>query len=59
MEALGAFGRRMLAWLIIVIAVLLVLKIAAGVVIGFAHFVLTVVILVAIGAAVLWALRHL
>ena len=59
MEALGAFGRRMVAWLIIVVAILLVLKLAAGVVIGFAHFVLTVVILVAIGAAVLWAIRHL
>ena len=59
MEALGAFGRRLVAWLILVVAVLLVLKIAAGVVIGFAHFVMTVVILVAVGAAVLWALRHL
>jgi hypothetical protein len=59
MEALGTLGRRLIAWLILVVAVLVVLKLVAGVVLGFVHFVLWVAILGVVGFGVLWALRHL
>jgi hypothetical protein len=59
MTALGDMGRRLLAWALIVIAVLVVLKIVAGVVIGFVYTVLTVTLLLVVGVAVLWALRHI
>jgi hypothetical protein len=59
MTALGDMGRRLLAWAVVVIAALLLLKLVAGVFIGLVSAVVTIALLVVVGFAVLWALRHL
>jgi hypothetical protein len=59
MTALGDMGRRLLAWAVVVIAALLLLKLVAGVVIGLVYTVVTIALLVVVGFGVLWALRHL
>ena len=59
MTALGDFGRRLVAWAVLVLAAVVVLKLFAGLVIGFFTMVATIVVVVAIGAAVIWALRRI
>lgn len=56
---ISAFGRRMAAWTVLIVAALVALKLLGAVVVGFVYSVLTVVALVAVAAAVLWALRRL
>jgi hypothetical protein len=58
-ERLGDFGRRLAAWAVLVLVAILALKLFAGVVIGFFQLVMTIVIVIALGAAVIWALRRL
>ena len=59
MTAIGEFGRRLVAWAVLVLAAILVLKLFAGVVIGFFQMIVTIVLVLAIGATVIWALRRL
>ena len=58
-SALGTLGKRVIAWILLVAAALLVLKLAIGAVMGFLTMVLGIAVIAAIGAAVIWALRHL
>ena len=58
-SALGSFGKRLIAWVVLILAVLLAVKLVAGVLIGLASALLTIVMIVAAVMAVLWALRHL
>ena len=52
-------GRRLLAGIVLVVAVILLLKIVGAIVIGFITTVLTIAALVVLGVAVMWALRRL
>jgi hypothetical protein len=55
----GNLGRRVLAWVVLIVAAAIVIKIAFGAVIGILTFLLTVAaVIVAIGA-IFWALRRL
>jgi hypothetical protein len=58
-SARSGFGTRILAWAILVLVALFVLKFAFGVIIGFVQFVLTLVLLAALALGVIWALRRL
>ncbi len=55
-QRLTTLGRTVVGWAVIAIAVILVLRLAAGVIIGLVQTVLLLVALVAIAFAVLWAL---
>ena len=59
MENTASLGKRALAWIVVIAAGLLALKLIAGAVIGLITLIFTVVMIVAIGMAVMWALRHL
>lgn len=56
MERITTLGRRVLGWAIIAAAVILVLRLAAGVVIGLVHTILLLVALAVVGLAVMWSL---
>ena len=58
-SSLATLGRRVVAWVVIAAAVILALKLLAGVVIGLATFAVTLVLAVAVIVGVLWALRHI
>ena len=58
-SAVGTLARRLLAWVILVAVAVILLKVAVGIVIGFAHAILIIALLAVLGAGVLWALRHL
>jgi hypothetical protein len=57
-EALGNLGRRMVAWLVLVAAAALLVRILWGVVAGFLHAVLVLVALVVAITALMWARRR-
>ena len=59
MENTASLGKRALAWIVVIAAALLALKLIAGAVMGLVALIFTVVVIVAIGMAVMWALRHL
>ena len=59
MENTASLGKRALAWIVLIAAALLALKLAWGAVFGLIQLVFTLVILVAVGMAVLWAVRRL
>jgi hypothetical protein len=58
-STLGSLGRRVLAWIVLILAALLLLKLVVGVFIGFVAAVMTIALVVALGLAVLWALRRI
>ena len=58
-SAVSTIGKRVLAWVVIAAAVVLALKLLAGVVVGLVTFVFTLVLAVAVVFGVIWALRHL
>ena len=58
MEALGTLGRRLLAWAVLALAAVIVLRLLLGVVAGILQTVMFVVLLLVVGAALLWALRR-
>jgi hypothetical protein len=58
-STLGTLARRVLAWVVLVAVAVILLKVAVGIVIGFAHAILVIALLAVLGAGVLWALRHL
>jgi hypothetical protein len=55
----GTLGKRIVAWVVLVLAALLALKIVAAVFFGLLQAVFMVFLLVLAGFGVLWALRHL
>ena len=56
---LGSIARKTLAWLVLIAAAVIVVKVAIGLVVGLLHTLLLVVLLVAVGFGVVWALRRL
>lgn len=59
MENTASLGKRALAWIVVIAAALLALKLIASAVIGLITLVFSIAVIVAIGLAVMWALRHL
>jgi hypothetical protein len=55
----GDFGRRAIAWLIIAAVAIVALKIVISIVAGIVATLVSVMLLVALGFGVVWALRHL
>jgi hypothetical protein len=55
----GTLGRRLVAWIVLLAAGLLVLKLLVGFVIGILQAVMIIVLLAVAAVGVLWALRHL
>jgi hypothetical protein len=58
-SAIGTFGKRILAWIVVGVVALIALKIVFGFVLGFVQAVFTLVLIVFVVLGALWALRHL
>jgi hypothetical protein len=58
-SAASSFGKRLIAWVVLVVGALIALKLVLGVLIGLASALVTIVLVVAAVMAVLWALRHI
>ena len=56
-ERLGGLVRRLIAYAVIVVAVIILLRVAVGVVVGFVHTLILVALLVFAVYALLWARR--
>jgi hypothetical protein len=56
---LGTLGRRLVAWLVLIVVAIIALKIAVGLIAGLVMTVLTIAAIVVLGAAVMWAVRRL
>ena len=54
----GSLGKRVVAWVVLVLAALLALKIVAAILFGVLQAVFMVLLLVVAAVGVLWALRH-
>ena len=59
MEALGNLGRRLLAWIVLAVAAIILLKILFGIVAGFVQAIVLTIALVVAGLALIWALNRL
>ena len=57
--ARSGLGTRMLAWALLLVVALFVLKFAFGLVIGLIQMVVTLAILAVVALGVIWALRHI
>jgi hypothetical protein len=58
-SAVGTFGKKIFAWVIVIAVALLAFKIVFGLVIGLVQFLFTIMLLGLVVLGVLWALRHL
>ena len=58
-SALGRLGKRAVAWLLVVAALLVALKLVIGAVVGIVMTLLAIAVVVLIAGGVLWAMRHL
>jgi len=58
-SAVGTLGKKMIAWLVVAAVAVIALKLVIGAVIGFVTFLLTIVLVVGVVAAAIWAFRHL
>jgi hypothetical protein len=58
-SSVSAFGRKILAWGIVIVVALLAFKIVFGVVIGLVQFLFSIMLIGLVVLGVLWALRHL
>jgi hypothetical protein len=58
MEALGNLGRRVVAWLVLGIVAIVLLKIVFGIIAGFVQTVLLVGVLIMACIALVWALNR-
>jgi hypothetical protein len=54
----GTLGRRIVAWIVLVLAALLALKVVAAIFFGVLQAIFMVALLVAAAFGVIWALRH-
>ncbi len=57
--ARSGLGTRVIAWAVLIVVALFVLKFAFGLVIGLIQFVFVLGILAAVALGVIWALRHI
>jgi len=58
-SAFGTLGKRAVAYLVLILAGLLALKLVAAIFFGVLQAILMVVLVLAAGVGVVWALRHL
>jgi hypothetical protein len=58
-SALGTLGRKLVAWVVLALVAVLLLKFAVGIIAGLVMTVVTFAVLIAAGIAVLWAVRRL
>jgi hypothetical protein len=58
-SAIGSLARRVVAWVILVAAAVILIKVAVGIVLSFVHAIIIIALLAVLGVGVLWALRHL
>jgi hypothetical protein len=58
MEALGTLGRRLVAWLVLAVVAVILLKIVFGIIAGFVQTVLLVAVLAMACVALVWALNR-
>jgi hypothetical protein len=59
MENRSGIGTRVLAWAVLLIVALVVLKLAFGLFIGLLQMMVTLAVLAVVALGVIWALRHL
>jgi hypothetical protein len=57
--ARSGLGTRIIAWAVLIVVALFVLKFAFGLVIGLIQFVFVLAILAVVALSVIWALRHI
>lgn len=57
--ARSGLGTRIIAWSVLIVVALFVLKFAFGLVIGLIQFVFVLAILAVVALGVIWALRHI
>ena len=57
--ARSGLGTRIIAWAVLIVVALFVLKFAFGLVIGLIQFVFVLAILAVVALGVIWALRHI
>ena len=57
--ARSGLGTRVIAWAVLIVIALFVLKFAFGIVIGLIQFVFVLAILAVVALGVIWALRHI
>ena len=57
-SALGTFGKRLVAWIVIAAAAVLALKLVVGMVVGFFATIVVLVLAVSVVAGLVWAFRH-
>jgi hypothetical protein len=58
-SALGTLGKRAVAYLVLLLAALLALKLVAAIFFGMLQAIFMAVLVLAAGVGVVWALRHL
>jgi hypothetical protein len=58
-SAVGTLGKKVVAWLVVAAVAVIALKLIIGAVMGFITFVLTIVLVVGVVMAAIWAFRHL
>jgi hypothetical protein len=58
-SALGNLGKRVLAWIVIAVVVVLAIKLIFGAVVGFVTMIFTLALIAAAVMGVIWALRHI
>jgi hypothetical protein len=57
-SAFGAFGRRLVAWIVLIAIAVIALKVVFGIVAGIISALLWTVLLATLAVGVVWALRH-
>jgi hypothetical protein len=58
-SALGNLGKRVLAWIVIAVVVVLAIKLIFGAVVGFVTMIFTLALIAVAVVGVIWALRHI
>jgi hypothetical protein len=58
-SALGTLGKRVLAWIVIAVVVVLAIKLIFGAVVGFITMMFTLALIAVAVLGVIWALRHI
>jgi hypothetical protein len=58
-SAFGTFGRRLVAWIVLIALAVLAVKIVIGVVAGIVSAIIWTALLVAVVVGAIWAVRHI
>jgi hypothetical protein len=58
-SAVGNLGRRVLAWIVIAVVVVLAIKLIFGAIMGFVTMLFTLALIAVAVVGVIWAMRHI